>query len=72
MPNPEVTEDFPVCTSAGNLLEGQNGKESNLTVSVDMYPQASTVGSILACAYLLGMVQGAVRCEKRNKIIDQR
>ena len=58
MTTPETKENFPVCTCGGRLLGGQKGRghyRSPIT-SVDMHPQASEVGSILAkkCVHVLG------------------
>ena len=48
MPTLEVKENFPVCICIGSLLEGQKGRGTHPIISVDMHPQASVVGSILA------------------------
>ena len=75
VPTPEVKEDFPVCTGAGRLLGGQRGRGPHPIISVDVHPQASTVGSILAksCALTLGrvLVESDV-CEARNKTVGER
>ena len=70
MTSPEVKENFPVCICAGRLLGGPKERGHHPIISVDISPQASAVGSILAksCARILGRVLGPVRCEKRNKI----
>lgn len=74
VPTPEVKEDFPVCTGAGRLLGGQRGRGPHPIISVDVHPQASAVGSIVAesCAGILGRVLGLVRSEASSKIIVQR
>ena len=73
-PVPEVREDFPICTQEERPLGGQKGSGPHPIRSVDMHPQASAVGSILAksCVCILGRIHGPVRCEERNKIIGQR
>ena len=74
MTTPEVKEHFPVCTCAGRLLGRQKGREYHPIVSVDILPQASAVGAILAksSTCMLGMIPGPLRCEKRSEIIGER
>ena len=59
-----------LCTCTGKLLGGQKGRGS-IHNNVDMYPQSSVVGSILAktCAHICPRrVLGLVNYGKRNKI----
>jgi len=57
MTTPEIWENFPVCTCGGRLLGGQKGRGPSPSpiINVDMHPQASEVGSILAkrCTHIL-------------------
>ena len=48
MPTLEAEENLPVCICVGRLLGGQKGRMSHPIISVDMHPQVSVVGSILA------------------------
>jgi len=79
MTTSEVKENFPVCTCAGRVLEGQKSRwlfwppyYSGPIISLHIHPHA--IGSLLAkiCTCMLERVLGIVRCEKRKKVICQR
>ena len=74
MTTPVVKENFPVYTCTRRLLGGKKGKGHHPIIFVDIPPQASAVGSILAksCTCVLGSVLKQVGCRKRSEIIDQR
>lgn len=74
MPPPEVKEDFPVLHLHRGASWGSKREGHHPIISVDVHPQASAVGSIVAesCAGILGRVLGLVRSEASNKIIVQR
>ena len=74
MTAPEVKENFPVCTCAGRVFEGQKRRwlfwppyYSGPIISVHIHPYA--MESLLAkiCTCMLGRVLGTVKCEKRKK-----
>ena len=75
MTTPEVKKNFPVYTCAGRLLGGQTGRGRHPIISVDIPPQASVVGSILAkscaksCAKSWGGSQGQSGVKKETRYL---